>query len=663
MKPGGGSEVAVCGDPEPDPQAEPSDEEREPGPQERIAARRQRIAARLEAKNREDLGEDVEPEVEEVEEEELRKSHKQVEESRQKLAKLLYEGTQMVTSIQVAADCKEMKRRAEEAKLKLQREENLEKEARSGVCKFEEITSKWALAKEIRIPEELWQLLNQQQQRCAELLEEKNKLIRDLQQELKTKDEQYVETIKNQSDAIHLLLERMEEQNRHVMKSYQQQLLQIEETFELERRELLDNNKKKWEEAIQEYNAKEMEYLETRMMRVEEYEKQLDQLWLQDEEEYNIVKLQLENEVQTLEKQLQQMKAVYQLTQEKLEYNLEVLKKQDEENTIIRSQQKRKINRLHSLLSNLKTRLGNQKKQCSEENQNLAADCERITEQCKEVQRKMRHFARSDAKKFREVWLMNEEEAKKLMGKALAADHIIHTQQLGLPWVQPHYWFLTNVGPLGHPKAKRMVTKVAVESLAERSSGGEEEEGREEEKEGAGSGEEGKGKAGLDEEGATAQQDISKTMKRILELVKAESTLEIDDEDDQYELVDFFLKYKAQEVALGQSQGSRGGEDLTYPAGDREDDGAGGHRAELKASQSSQDSLPAVDIQPDDVLKILKVFVQDFSKLTMKDGAGKEMLQVRDSSKDGEYWESLARVIPEATLKLWDALEVALEKY
>lgn len=39
------------------------------------------------------------------------------------------------------------------------------------------------------------------------------------------------------------------------------------------------------------------------------------------------------------------MKATYQLNQEKLEYNCQVLKKREEENTVIKSQQKRKINR------------------------------------------------------------------------------------------------------------------------------------------------------------------------------------------------------------------------------------------------------------------------------------------------------------------------------
>lgn len=48
---------------------------------------------------------------------------------------------------------------------------------------------------------------------------------------------------------------------------------------------------------------------------------------------------------QILEQQLQQMKATYQLNQEKLEYNFQVLKKRDEENTITKSQQKRKITR------------------------------------------------------------------------------------------------------------------------------------------------------------------------------------------------------------------------------------------------------------------------------------------------------------------------------
>ncbi|NXG80966.1 DRC1 protein, partial [Baryphthengus martii] len=618
-----------------------------------------------------------------------------------KLAKLLFDGTQMVTNIQVAADLREMQRRAVEAELKLQRAQKLENEAKSSSNKFEEITSKWALAKEMKIPQELWQLLNQQQRRCALLLEEKNKLIDDLQQELKNKDEQYVQAIQKQSEDIDLLLERMEEQIRLMLKTYRHKLLQIEKTFELERRELLDNNRKKWEEAIQAHNAQELEYLHARVRKVEEYEKQLHQLRVQDEQEYNHMKMQLENDVQNLEKQLQQMKAVYLLNQEKLKYNLQVLKKRDEENTIIRSQQKRKLNRLHSLLNDLRTKLANQEKQYREDNQSLADNCDCIREHCKEVQRRMRHFALSDADKFTEVWLMNEEEAKGLIRKALDADRVIHTQQLGLPWQEPRYWFLDNVGPLGRYQEKRMATRLAEEVLAELSSG-----------------EGGKENVAKVEDRVTPLRNISKkTAKKILELMSDElgflivgkrlrplrtprrhqdvlmkldsifAALKVDSEDDLYQLMDFFLKYKAQEVSVSQGEGgsgggggggshsahlvdlpslqsqvSLGGEDVTDPAEDREDGGSSAQQDELKSPQSSLSSCPSVHIHTDDVLKVLKVFVQEFDKLR-KDGSAKEMLQVRDSSKDEEYWEALSRVIPEPTLKLWDALGAALEEY
>lgn len=47
----------------------------------------------------------------------------------------------------------------------------------------------------------------------------------------------------------------------------------------------------------------QLEYLHARMRKVEEFEKQLNQLRVQDEEEYNSMKIQLENDVQVEEEQ------------------------------------------------------------------------------------------------------------------------------------------------------------------------------------------------------------------------------------------------------------------------------------------------------------------------------------------------------------------------
>lgn len=268
--------------------------------------------------------------------------------------------------------------------------EKLENEVKTSQDKFDEITSKWEEGRQKRIPQELWEMLNNQQVNCAGLVEDKNKLISELQQELKIKDDQYVKDLKKQSEDITVLLERMEEQVKSVMKNFRQELNYIEKAFESERQELLTTNKKKWERALQAHNAKELEYLINRMKRVEDYEKQLNRQRVWDCEEYNSIKIKLEQDVQILEQQLQQMKATYQLNQEKLEYNFQVLKKRDEESTVIKSQQKRKLNRLHDILNNLRTKYSKQIKQFQEDNQSLTSDYKRLVTQFKDLQKAIR---------------------------------------------------------------------------------------------------------------------------------------------------------------------------------------------------------------------------------------------------------------------------------
>ncbi|NXO82697.1 DRC1 protein, partial [Sitta europaea] len=72
--------------------------------------------------------------------------------------------------------------------------------------------------------------------------------------------------------------------------------------------------------------------------------------------------------------------------------------------------------------------------------------------------------------------------------------------------------------------------------------------------------------------------------------------------------------------------------------------------------------IPDLSIRADEILRILREFLRDFQKLR-DEGPPKEIQDSRDSSRDGEYWECLTRVIPERTLRLWDALGAALPEY
>ncbi|XP_056418965.1 dynein regulatory complex protein 1 [Hyla sarda] len=622
--------------------------------QERIRARRQRIAARIEAKRREALGEDPGAIMERKET--PRRSYKQMDDSRQRLNKLVDDGTQLVTNIQVAADGRERHRRAEEEELRRLRVETIDNEARSSSEKFDEITKKWLLSGERRIPQELWSVLNTQQQQCGQLIEDKNHLIGALQQELKRKDDQYVKDLKKQSEDINLLIERMEEQVRSLSKTYRQELLQIEKTFEQERRELLNKDQKKWEQSVQRRRDMELESLMNRMRRVEEYEQQLNQLRVQDGEEYNIIKIKLETDVQILQQQLQQMKATYQLNQEKLEYNYQVLKKRDEENTITKSQQKRKITRLQDVLNNLKIKLEKQIKQYREENQALSDDLKRIAEQYKELQKKLRHFAAVDAKKFHDIWVMNEEEMKQLVQKALEVDRIIHEQQLGLPWKAPDLWFMDNIGPLVvKPKEQKSAGALAQEVI--RGSGGSRNMATPDDQEHSDPSSRllslGTVKQILevlcDESGFLIEKKLEQLLsplekdeRSLIQLDAIFGALHIEVEDDVYRLVEFFLKHK-------QQQQERPPQD--------EEESEGSDDAHLHPPHSTD------LIHPNDVLGALRAFTMELHHHREKPHLRQSGPEERDSSEDATYWKAAAQVIPQSRLTVWEALESAMEKY
>ncbi|KAM9421780.1 dynein regulatory complex protein 1 [Salvelinus alpinus] len=669
-------------------------------PEERIAARRLRIAARSEANKRQELGDDSH-EKKEIKEE-ARKSQHQVEQSEKRMIKLQSDGTELVTNIQVAADSRESQRQTEVEEAHRLRVEKLENEAKSSLEKFEEITRKWTVAKMKEIPQDLRDSLSSQQQLCALLIEDKNKLIHELQQEMKLSDDRYVKNLKKQAEDVDLMIERMEDQVKFLMGSYRDELDQIENSFEHERKILLTGNRTKWEQYMKERRDKELENVMQRMKRVDEYEVLLQQLRTEDAEEYNMIKIKLDTDVQILEQQLQQMKATYQLNQEKLEYNFQVLKKRDEENTITKSQQKRKITRLQDVVNNLKIKCANQEKQSREENQNLTDDYTRIMQQYKHMQKKMRHFAAIDAKKFEEVWLMNEEEVKALVEKALDTDRLVHEQQLGLAWQRPSLAFMERCGPL---QPQRQAQKTAHQAISEllqlgQTSGCSPGKGKYQEA-GVGPGAESPGLAvevydsgaGLESgssevereregsEGEHSGRLSAKMVKKLLELLcdeagflieskllKLLSPLEkdeqslmkldsiftamgIESEEDVYKLADFFMKYRHTQGEQTQDASAKWG--VASPQAER---------GEFTSSCSPPSDL----IHPNDVLVALRAFTAHHCRpreLATSHQPSMLGLGGRDDTEDAAYWEAMGDVIPEAKLKIWGALETALYKY
>ncbi|XP_076456963.1 dynein regulatory complex protein 1-like [Babylonia areolata] len=663
-------------------------------PEERIAARRARITRRIDAAKRAALGEDA-ADKKEVKEE-LSKSRKQMEESRLRLSKLRKDGFELVTNIRVAGDAREANRRGVDEEAKRIRKEKLEQEAKSSAERFEEITKKWESALQKEVPQSLHEMLLQQKRACDSMNDEKNKLITEFQQELKSKDDQYVKDLKKMAEDVDLMIERMDEQINNVTKAHREELEEIERAFVAERNELLELYKKRWEEKMALRGEKEEEYMSARLKRVDEYEQQLQHLRVQDAEEYNMVKIRLETDVQILEQQLQQMRATYQLNQEKLEYNFQVLKKRDEENTITKSQQKRKITRMQDVLNGLRLKLAKQEKQYRDENTQLSEDYKRITEQFRDLQKKSKHFMATDAKKFHDIWCMNEEECKTLTGDIMSADRVIHEQQLGLTWKAPDLSFLENEGPLlGKAAQSRGVsaTQIVQEVLSQT----ENMDGEEEEKEG-----EEEGKPAIfskisahtikqilellcDESGFLVESKLNKLLQPLEKdersLMKLDaiftckcacmSALGVETEEDIHKLSTYFMHLRERQVAAASSDEKQGkGAKAESDAGSGEGDEVDEEIRVLTGKEGDNDSVQSesVDlVHPNEVLKALRAFVEDNRKPSKEKGGRSQFritaLDQRDCSDDSAYWIKYSSLLSENKERVWDALLDGLEKY
>ena len=177
--------------------------------------------------------------------------------------------------------------------------------------------------------------------------------------------------------------------------------------------------------------------MEAQLERADSFQQELEELRVQDAEDYNILKVKLEKDIQNLEQHLEAMRATYQLNTEKLEYNYRVLVEREQENQSTISAQKRKVAQQRDILSTLKSKYTESERRFLSENTKLTEEYRRITEQFKDLQVKFKHFEKADVTRFQEIWNMNGETVGELVSNVLKADKVIHEQLLGLVHCSP----------------------------------------------------------------------------------------------------------------------------------------------------------------------------------------------------------------------------------
>merc|ERR1719291_368684 len=377
----------------------------------------------------------------------------------------------------------------------------------------------------------------------------------------------------------------------------------------------------------------ETEFLERRQERERDFQQQIEDLRTHNADDYNKCKIALEKGIQELEQHLEKMNSTYTLNKEKLEYNLQVLSERNKDHTAIQSSYKNRLNKLRETLTTLMQRYEKNDQHYKIENDKFTNEYQRLTRQFKDLQEKYHHFEQADEKKFREVWEMNEEEVRVLVDKVLKADRLLHEQQLGHEWIQSKQEQLDAELETFSESGTTTGKSTAIESA---------------------------------EMGQSVSGKFSSTkVKKVLDLVKEETQFLLDIKvREQIQNIPAEQKDVVQIDAILRYIGVESQEDVdllvtTFYNGQDEDD-------------------EALIVEADDVLNLLKEFIQEKENLRSQDvvpdkkkkartqqlGSESEAeRKARQRREERKFWEKMGHVIPDMNFRVWKALDVALRRY
>ncbi|KAI9544062.1 hypothetical protein NQZ68_005111 [Dissostichus eleginoides] len=600
-----------------------------------------------------------EEEEDEEEEEEEEGSEKQI--LPQRVINLNRDLTTLVTNIQTAADAKESLRRAELEEARRLRLERLEKDLKSSQEIFEEITRGWSLSTQRAIPQELHEALNNQQQLCDALIEDKKKLINDLQQELKVGDDRYVKDLRKQTEELDLMMERMEDQIKTLIKAYREELTQIERVYTQESEILLTKDKIEWDQHMKDLWEEELKRLTQRTVKVEEYENIIHNLMIETWRKHSIIQTKQHASFQVLERESKQLR-IAKFTKTHTRHEIA-------ESKFSLTNIKTRLSRMKKQMANLSDKYKSQRDEFTKKSRYLSEDYKRRIKQYERIQKQLKHFAVADGRKFEEMWLMIDAEVKQLVERALDIDSQICKQHLGVAWERPVMGFMELCGPIqpqGVPQllhtgqdsqdSQRMMDPSGRKEIEAEGSAVQSESGAEEEEE----------KLPMDtlkgvmellcDKAGFLMED--KLLKLLIPLGKEEQTvvklgsllsyIGIEEEDIP-KLAAFLLKYRHQQREQT--------EDVC--------DGSGESNNKAEEEETEPTTHLTSDLDPYDVVPALKSFLRQHMRSRESSARQHHSVYeaVRDSSEDEAYWQSMGSVICEDQLQLWDTAENKLRQY
>ncbi|KAF6208217.1 hypothetical protein GE061_016669 [Apolygus lucorum] len=344
-------------------------------------------------------------------------SELQMESSMYRILELLEDSRRSISAMRVTTVQNALERQKKEKEQRDEIEKIIKEECEKAQAMYDEIDRRW---KEISQTEDILTLYDKtedQKDSCLELLEQKDIFIANLKMKLKQADRQFNEELAKQDDFMVILTERINDQINVMNDCYQRELHNLQNVVNVEKNEVLSERKKQWEKMSGNKERLELENMVKRYDYLQEYEEQIDSMIIEQHETMRDQKMIMETKLNKLTVEENRYQSAVLISKELLNYNVQVLQKRQDENRVIKGQQKRIVNRLQDSVRKLRQeqkdeiqRLVNEKKQLQDSIKNLHGNVNTLNVRLKTL-------AASSTKKYFKLWDFNQGVAEELIDK------------------------------------------------------------------------------------------------------------------------------------------------------------------------------------------------------------------------------------------------------
>ena len=302
--------------------------------------------------------------------------------------------------------------------------------------RFEQLAKSWPEEGE-KVKGSPTQLFNDilvQKEVCNEMLMSKNQLIEMIEDENRQVDESYKELIEEYNTNISLLSGRMEFHIHSFESLLTRERKSLHNAYSLQKTKTLERGENTFEDLLEGVVRSSEEQLESRLALVEEQAEEMDEVVINDYEQLGETQQSMEGNLRSLEEQIEMIEAITHLNTERLDYEIHVLNKHEEENAIIKSEQKRKLTVMQDTANRLKARVNDAEKDFEKEKCQLEYEVKLIKSQIRDMEEKQKKFGVQSEKKREEMARMMKNEAYILLEKITENDKVFHGTYLNQPF-------------------------------------------------------------------------------------------------------------------------------------------------------------------------------------------------------------------------------------